>query len=112
MITEQGIDLTPNDLNFDMLPLWRANDAEDRQGITEIRHIAGYLTYWDEMQRRHPTLLLDTCDSGARRTDMDALRRAVPLWRSDFAYEPMATQQQTYGIAWFDALLRDGYKWA
>ncbi len=78
---------------------WRSQDAEDRQGITEIRHVTGYLAYWDELRRRFPSLLIDTCASGGRRLDLETLRRSVPLWRSDFAYEPSAMQQQTYGLA-------------
>jgi len=44
-------------------------------------------------------MLIDTCASGGRRNDLETLRRAVPLWRSDFAYEPTAMQQMTYGMA-------------
>ena len=54
LLTEQGIDLYRQDFNFDPLDIWRANDAPDRQGITEIRHVTGYLAYWDELRRRHP----------------------------------------------------------
>ncbi len=99
MIIEQGIDLYRQDFNFDPLPYWRENDAEDRQGITEIKHVTGYLAFWDELRRRHPNLLIDTCASGGRRNDLETLRRAVPLWRSDYAYEPAGMQQLTYGIA-------------
>ena len=69
---------------MDPLSFWRDNDAEDRQGITEIRHVEGYLAYWDELRRRHPEMLIDTCASGGRRNDLETLRRAVPLLRSDF----------------------------
>ncbi|MFA6472625.1 MAG: alpha-galactosidase [Candidatus Latescibacterota bacterium] len=99
LIRKQGIDLYRQDFNFEPLLLWRSNDAEDRQGITEIKHVTGYLAYWDELQRRFPKLLIDTCASGGRRNDLETLRRAVPLWRSDYAYEPAAMQQLTYGIA-------------
>ncbi len=99
LIIEQGIDLYRQDFNFDPLPYWQENDAEDRQGITEIKHVTGYLDYWDELRRRHPNLLIDTCASGGRRNDLETLRRAVPLWRSDYAYEPAGMQQLTYGIA-------------
>ena len=29
----------------DLLKIWRSNDAPARQGITEIRHVTGYLAY-------------------------------------------------------------------
>jgi alpha-galactosidase len=99
MIREQGIDLYRQDFNFEPLPYWRSNDKEDRQGITEIKHVMGYLAYFDELRRRFPNLLIDTCASGGRRNDLETLRRAVPLWRSDFAFEPAAMQQLTYGMA-------------
>ena len=35
-MTEQGIDLYRKDFNMDPLALWRGNDAEYGQGITEI----------------------------------------------------------------------------
>jgi alpha-galactosidase len=46
-------------------------------------------------------MLIDTCASGGRRNDLETLRRAVPLWRSDFAYEPAAMQLFTYGMAFW-----------
>jgi alpha-galactosidase len=101
LIGDQGIDLYRQDFNFEPLLLWRGNDAADRQGITEIKHVMGYLAYWDELHRRFPNLLIDTCASGGRRNDLETLRRAVPLWRSDFAYEPAAMQQLTYGLAFW-----------
>ena len=99
LLTEQGIDLYRQDFNMDPLDYWRNADAPDRQGITEIRHITGYLAFWDELQRRHPGLLIDTCASGGRRNDIETLRRAVPLWRSDYILEPIGTQGCTYGIS-------------
>ena len=99
IIAEQGIDTYRQDFNFEPLGLWRGHDAEDRQGITEIQHVTGYLAYWDELRRRFPKLLIDTCASGGRRLDLETLRRAVPLWRSDYAYVPAPMQQFTYGLA-------------
>lgn len=99
LITENGIDLYRQDFNMDPLAHWRANDAPDRQGITEIKHVMGYLAYWDELRRRHPNMLIDSCASGGRRNDLETMRRAVPLWRSDYAYEAIGHQCMTYGIS-------------
>lgn len=101
LITEQGIDLYRQDFNMDPLDYWRQHDAPDRQGITEIGHVTGYLAYWDELLRRHPGLLIDTCASGGRRNDLETLRRAVPLWRTDYILEPVGTQCCTYGISFW-----------
>ncbi len=99
LMTEQGIDLYRQDFNIDPLSYWRANDTPDRQGITEIRHVEGYLAYWDELLRRHPAMFIDTCASGGRRNDLETLRRAIPLWRTDYRCEPTGTQCCTYGIS-------------
>jgi alpha-galactosidase len=102
LITEQGVDLYRQDFNMDPLNFWRENDAPDRQGITEIRYVTGYLAYWDELRRRHPNMLLDSCASGGRRNDVETLRRAVPLTRSDYLLEPVepiSQQMQTLGMA-------------
>jgi len=99
LIRENGIDIYRQDFNMDPLPYWRAHDAPDRQGITEIKHVMGFLAFWDELRRRHPGMLIDTCASGGRRLDLETLRRSVPLWRSDYAFEPIGHQCQTYGIS-------------
>lgn len=101
LITENGVDIYRQDFNIDPLPFWQKNDAPNRQGITEIKHITGYLAYWDELRRRHPGLLIDACASGGRRNDLESMRRAVPLWRTDCPYDPVATQSQTYGISFW-----------
>jgi alpha-galactosidase len=100
-LTEQGIDLYRQDFNMDPLGFWRANDAEDRQGITENGHVTGYLAYWDELRRRHPNMLIDSCASGGRRNDLETLRRAVPLLRSDYIMDPIGNQGHTYGISFW-----------
>jgi alpha-galactosidase len=102
MLREQGIDYYRQDFNMDPLPNWRANDTPNRQGMTEMKHVIGYLAFWDELHRRHPGLLIDSCSSGGRRNDLETLRRAVPLLRSDFQFGHEATmpnQGHTYGIS-------------
>lgn len=102
LLIEQGIEYYRQDFNIDPLPFWRAADTEDRQGISEIRHVEGYLAYWDELLRRHPGMLIDSCASGGRRNDLETLRRAVPLLRSDWYANPEGQQCLTYGLSlWF-----------
>ena len=101
LLTEQGIDLYRQDFNMDPLSFWQKNDAADRQGITENHHVTGYLAYWDELCRRHPNLLIDSCASGGRRNDLETMRRAVPLLRSDYIMEPVGNQGHTYGLSFW-----------
>ena len=102
VMADEAIDIYRQDFNFAPLGYWRANDAADRQGITEIKHVGGYLAFWDELRRRHPGLLIDTCASGGRRNDLETLRRSVPLHKSDMEYPNLtAKQTQLYGIAFW-----------
>jgi alpha-galactosidase len=101
LLTDEGIDIYRQDFNMDPLPLWRAHDAEDRQGITEIRHVTGLLAYWDELLRRHPDVLYDNCASGGRRNDLESMRRGVPYTKSDYATDLVGVQGQTYGISFW-----------
>jgi alpha-galactosidase len=104
-LTEQGIDLYRQDFNMDPLSYWRRNDTPDRQGSTENHYVQGYLAYWDALRARHPGMLIDSCASGGRRNDLETLRRAVPLLRSDyqsFQGDPVTApgnQGHTYGIS-------------
>ena len=86
------------------LPAWRKNDAPDRQGITENMYVQGHLAFWDELKLRNPHLLIDACASGGRRNDLETMKRAVPLLRSDFQWHWMenvvrGNQGQTYGLS-------------
>ncbi|MGL4941755.1 MAG: NPCBM/NEW2 domain-containing protein [Thermoguttaceae bacterium] len=102
LITDNKIDLYRQDFNIDPLSYWRQNDAPDRQGITEIRHVEAYFAYWDALRERHPGMLIDSCASGGRRNDLETLRRAVPLLRSDYIMEPVGNQAHSYVMPmWF-----------
>ena len=98
ILREQGVDLLRHD-GIPPLAYWRANDAPDRLGISEIKHIEGLLGFWDELRRRHPQLRIDICSGGGSRNELETLRRAVPLWRSDYAYETTGMQSLTYGMS-------------
>ena len=100
-LTEQGVDLYRQDFNIDPLPYWRRNDTPERQGITEIRHINGYFAYWDGLLKDRPNMLIDSCASGGRRNDLETLRRAVPLLRSDYIIEPVGNQCHTYALSFW-----------
>ena len=73
--------------------------------MAENLHVQGYLHYWDDLLERNPGLWIDSCASGGRRNDLETLRRAVPLLRSDYqafdgnpAYAP-GNQGHTYGLS-------------
>lgn len=105
IITEEGIDFYRQDMNLSPLGYWRDSDDPDRLGLHENLHVQGYLALWDELQRRHPGIPIDSCAGGGRRNDIETLRRAIPLLRSDyqeFKGHPqwaIGNQGHTYGIA-------------
>lgn len=92
LIDEQGIDFYRQDFNMDPLHYWRSNDSPDRQGITENLYLQGLLAYWDDLRLKHPGLRIDECASGGRRNDLEMMRRATPLIRSDYLFEPISQQ--------------------
>lgn len=113
-ISEYGIDVYRNDFNIDPLPFWRANDAADRQGMTEIRYVEGHYAMWDELREKHPGLWIDNCASGGRRIDIETLSRSVPLWRSDTCCSPghaVWDQAQNCAIAQYVPLFT-GSSWS
>jgi len=99
LIRAGGIDVFRNDFNIEPLAYWNTADAPNRRGSTQIRYVTGFLAFWDELLRRHPHLLIDTCASGGRRLDVETLRRSVPLWRSDLQGDATTEQCHSYGLS-------------
>lgn len=96
---DMGINVFRQDFNMDPLDYWNAADTPGRSGMTQMKHVLGHLSFWDQLRDRHPAMWVDSCASGGRRNDLETMRRAVPLWRSDYQYDPTGTQCQTYGIS-------------
>ncbi|MDX9818091.1 MAG: alpha-galactosidase [Desulfococcus multivorans] len=113
VLSEGKVDYYRVDFNMDPLDHWRQNEKPDRRGAIENHWVNGFLAHWDELVRRNPSLRIDCCASGGRRNDMETMRRAVPLWRSDYtdrSWLPELTwtnedargmQCQTYGISFW-----------
>jgi alpha-galactosidase len=108
MVKSQGLDWYREDLNGGNYgTAWRKNDATDRQGITENFYVQSHLAFWDELRRRNPHLRIDSCASGGRRNDLETMRRAVPLLRSDWTVASNndkllhreGIQAQTHGLS-------------
>ena len=100
-IDEFGLGCYRQDFNMDPKGYWRAADAPDRQGMSEIRHIEGLYAFWDGLLARNPNLMIDNCASGGRRIDLETVGRATPFWRTDGPRDAVAHQCHTYGLmAW------------
>ena len=98
-IRDVGIDAYRNDFNMYPSFYWRDSEPADRQGIREIRYVEGLYGYFDALRESRPALLLDTCASGGRRIDLEMLKRALVLTRSDYLWDPTGQQCHTYGLA-------------
>jgi alpha-galactosidase len=107
-IAEFGLDCYRHDANIAPLEFWRAADAPDRQGITEIRWVEGLYAFWDELLRRYPHLVIDNCASGGRRIDLETLSRSTPFWRSDYRGNLTANQCHSYGLSFWAPLHSTG----
>ncbi|MCL5269476.1 MAG: alpha-galactosidase, partial [bacterium] len=70
-----GFRVYRQDFNMDPLPYWRANDAPDRQGITEIRYVEGLYAYWERIRRTWPDCLMEECASGGHRIELGTVMR-------------------------------------
>jgi alpha-galactosidase len=109
---EQGVQLYRQDFNFDPLPYWRAADAPDRQGMTEIRHIEGLYEFWDAILASQPGMVIDNCASGGRRIDLETISRSIPLWRSDhqcgWINDSTPGQTHTMGLSYWVPLSGTG----
>lgn len=89
VIRESGVEYFRDDFNNDPAPAWRFGDfaeGDDRSGITENLYVQNHLRLWKELKERFPDLLIDSCSSGGRRNDLETMRLAVPLHRTDMDY--------------------------
>lgn len=86
IIIKGGISLYRQDYGICPLGHWKSADTFNRQGMTENLYVQGYLSFWDELIRRFPTMMIDACASGGRRNDLESMRRAIPLHKTDADY--------------------------
>ncbi|MHB1033244.1 MAG: alpha-galactosidase [Pirellulales bacterium] len=76
-----------SDFNIDPLPYWRYSDAPDRQGITEMKYVAGLYDFWDRLAEAWPDALREECASGGRRIDLETIMRMHFHQESDYWFD-------------------------
>ncbi len=108
-LERDGVDIYRQDNCFadtiadNMNMFWTAKDkelGENRNGITENKHLVNYLEYYDIILEATGTFI-DNCAGGGRRLDLETVKRSAALWRSDYGYEPTGTQCHTWSINFF-----------
>jgi len=90
MMEANDIDLYREDFNCDPAWCWAAEDLREgvgRAGITENKAVAGHYRLWDGIiaygAAHGKDTFVDSCASGGGRNDLESMRRAIPLFRSD-----------------------------
>ena len=99
IIKDNNIDVYREDFNNNGLPYWRKLDAPDRRGISEIKFITAHLKFWDDLIAANNGMFIDNCAGGARRSDIESLKRSVPLMRTEYMGYSDSDQGQTYGMS-------------
>ena len=79
----KGMKWFRHDFNMDPLEIWRNADANDRQGINEIRYIEGLYRIYEEIHQRHPDVIIEGCASGGRRIDIESISRNHGYFATD-----------------------------
>ncbi|OHB45570.1 MAG: hypothetical protein A2Y13_10520 [Planctomycetes bacterium GWC2_45_44] len=82
-IKKWQVDVYRQDFNIEPLRFWKANDTDDRQGVTEMKYIEGLYIFWSDLLKNNPGLTIDNCASGGRRIDIETCSMSYPLWRCD-----------------------------
>lgn len=100
-IGEWDLDVYRHDFNLHPVQYWRHGEADDRQGMNEIRYVMGLYEYFDALRRKHPHLVIDSSASGGRRIDFEMLRRTITFWRSDLTWVPEPQQDMTAGLSYW-----------
>ncbi len=102
LIKSSHVKIYRQDFNFFPADFWYRGEDADREGIHENLHIQGYYAFWDELLRRNPGLMIDSCAGGGRRNDIETMKRAVPLHYTDTGYgnHPVKQRQHRLMFEW------------
>ncbi len=65
------------------LDLYLKENAPDRQGISEDVFVRSLYTFWDDLRRQNPGLVIDNCAGGGTRLDPELMIRSINMARSD-----------------------------
>jgi alpha-galactosidase len=87
------------DFNMDPLPYWRYSDAPDRQGISEMKYIAGLYAYWDRIAATWPDSVREECASGGHRIDLETVMRMHLHQKTDYWFDDETDQNSLWGVS-------------
>lgn len=67
---------------------WPGDTDPDRSGISQIKYTMGFYEFWDGLLKNNPGLMIDNCATGARRLELETMKRSIQLHRSDVPLQP------------------------
>ena len=112
ILNKGGISLYRQDYGVNPAVIFKSTtiNCEGRVGMMENRYARGYWALWDKLIARYPDMMLDDCAAGGGRNDIDSMRRAVPLHKTDHDYsrqdDKQAMHQSLFGwLPYFGACL-------
>ena len=94
-----GFRVYRQDFNMDPLPHWRYNEPPDRQGIVEMKYVAGLYAYWDRIATTWPDSLREECASGGRRIDLETVKRMHMHQKSDYWFDDDVEQATIWSLS-------------
>jgi alpha-galactosidase len=94
-----GFRVYRQDFNMDPRPYWIFNDRPDRQGITEMKYVAGLYAYWDRLAQTWPDSLREECASGGHRIDLETIQRLHVAQKTDYWFDDDVDHASLWGIS-------------
>lgn len=94
-IKDNGVDVYREDHNMNSEWYLRSKDSYDRYGYTENMYVQNKLKFFDDIMDISPSMYIDLY---GRRTDMEQLKRGIPLFRTERCFYLTTTQCNTYGV--------------
>jgi alpha-galactosidase len=65
------------------LSTWDAANPRDQRGLAQIQHMMGLYDLLNRLMKAYPDLLIESCAGGARRNDLEMIKRSHSTWLSD-----------------------------
>jgi len=78
---------------------WDANDAEDRQGVTELQYITGLYEFWDQLAEAHPNSIRQIASRGGQRIDLETISRFHIHQRTKRVFHHEENQAALWGLS-------------
>lgn len=94
-----GFKFYRQDHNLGPLSYLRYNDAEDRQGITEMKYFEGLYVYWDKIADAYPDSFREECAGGGGRIDLETIKRFHIHQKSDYNFDYETNQQTVWALS-------------